>query len=40
MGENRLNGLANLNIHREISVDPNDVHTILQQKPGRLNFAI
>ena len=38
--KNRLNGSVNLNIHREMSVDPNDVLTILQQKSRRLNFAI
>ncbi|KAG5887626.1 hypothetical protein JTB14_036271 [Gonioctena quinquepunctata] len=30
--ENRLNGLAHLNIHREIHVDPKDVMAVLKEK--------
>nr|CAI5864566.1 unnamed protein product [Callosobruchus analis] len=38
MSENRLNGLANLNIHRWIQVDTNEVLAILKEKgPRRLD---
>lgn len=41
MGENRLNGLAHLNIHREILVDPDEVISVLQrQGVRRLNFVL
>nr|CAI5842469.1 unnamed protein product [Callosobruchus analis] len=41
MGENRLNGLAHLNIHREIVVDPNDAISVLQRRGvRRLNFDL
>jgi hypothetical protein len=35
MGENKLNGLANLNIHREISVEYSKVLSILTEKGHR-----
>nr|CAI5825293.1 unnamed protein product [Callosobruchus analis] len=41
MSENRLNGLANLNIHRWIQVDTNEVLAILKEKgPRRLDFVL
>lgn len=41
MKESRLNGLASLNIHREISVDPEEVLKILILKgPRKLNFVL
>ncbi|KAK4885303.1 hypothetical protein RN001_001574 [Aquatica leii] len=41
MGGNRLNGLAHLNIHREIFVDPDEVISVLQLKGARrLNFVL
>nr|CAI5844809.1 unnamed protein product [Callosobruchus analis] len=41
MSENRLNGLANLNIHRWIQVDTNEVSYILKEKePRRLDFVL
>ncbi|KAG5882839.1 hypothetical protein JTB14_022350 [Gonioctena quinquepunctata] len=39
--ENRLNGLAHLNIHREIHVDPKDVMAVLKYNgPRRLDFLL
>lgn len=40
MGENRLNGLANLNIHREIDVSPEEVISVLNEGPRRINFVL
>lgn len=41
MGENRLNGLANLNIHREVHIDTNEVLSILKERgPRRLDFVL
>nr|CAI5855352.1 unnamed protein product [Callosobruchus analis] len=41
LSENRLNGLANLNIHRWIQVDTNEVLAILKEKgPRRLDFVL
>nr|CAI5830236.1 unnamed protein product [Callosobruchus analis] len=41
MSENRLNGLANLNIHRWIQVDTNEVLALLKEKgPRRLDFVL
>nr|CAI5842267.1 unnamed protein product [Callosobruchus analis] len=41
MSENRLNGLANLNIHRWIQVDTNEVLAMLKEKgPRRLDFVL
>jgi uncharacterized membrane protein len=41
MGENRLNGLANLNVHREIPVQYSEVLSILKEKGHRrLNFVL
>lgn len=40
MGETRLNGLAALNIHREIMIDPDQVIDILSTKNRRLNFVL
>uniref|UniRef100_A0A1B6G9G7 HAT C-terminal dimerisation domain-containing protein n=1 Tax=Cuerna arida TaxID=1464854 RepID=A0A1B6G9G7_9HEMI len=41
MKESRLNGLASLNIHREITVEPDEVIKILLLKgPRKLNFVL
>ncbi|KAJ4449948.1 hypothetical protein ANN_01355 [Periplaneta americana] len=40
MGNDRLNGLALLNIHRDITVSPQDVVTALKIKPRRLDFVL
>lgn len=41
MSETRLNGLASLNIHREIHVDPEEVIDVLVKKgPRKLNFVL
>jgi len=40
MSEGRLNGLANLNIHREIPVDTDSVLSILKKTQRRLNFVL
>lgn len=41
MGENRLNGLALLNIHKEIDVIPEDVLDLFsKQQPRRLQFSL
>jgi len=40
IADNRLNGLAALNIHREIKVDTDDVIKELTQRKRRLDFLI
>lgn len=40
MSESRLNGLANLNIHREIPVETDSVLAILMKTQRRLNFVL
>jgi len=40
MSENRLNGLALLNIHQEIKVTADNVLNILSSKARKLNFRI
>ncbi|KAJ4449795.1 hypothetical protein ANN_01199, partial [Periplaneta americana] len=40
MGNDRLNGLALLNIHRDITVSPQDVVTALKIKPRILDFVL
>ena len=40
MGENRLNGLANLNIHREISVSCEEIISELKKSKRRLDFVL
>lgn len=41
VGERRLNGLANLNIHREVNVDPKEVLSLLKQMgPRRIDFVL
>lgn len=39
-GEERLNGLALLNVHREIQVSPDEILNILAQSNRRLNFKL
>jgi len=40
MGQNRLNGLALLNIHREISVTPEEVLNQVTKTKKKLDFVI
>lgn len=39
-GQHRLNGLAMLNIHREISISPDEVSDELAKSPRRLEFRL
>jgi hypothetical protein len=38
--ENRLNGLANLNIHQEVPVTVEEVINILTEEKRRLDFTL
>jgi hypothetical protein len=40
MGEERLNGLTSMKIHRDISVTPDEVIDILALKPRKLDFVL
>jgi len=40
MLEERLNGLAAMNIHREVAVSPDEVIDILALKPRKLDFVL
>lgn len=38
--EQRLNGLAMLNIHRDISISTNEIIDLLAKRPRRLDFVL
>lgn len=41
MSESRLNGLASMNIHREVQIDPDEIiNALATKKNGRLDFVV